>query len=331
MITRILLDTCVIRNFIHQIGPKLDVPALLPRLWKYRISLADGTTAELMNQFAEKRISFQDWKDRIGELDKILDPRFPVFLGGRELAALAGLQTDLKFDASEVQAHKQAIWKLLRDATDEIKLLAGVNYKDAQGDKALRPDPIQIQTAMQQARQTWISYVDKMKQLEQQTPGLFSSLAKTKAYLSSGLGSASTDPPDLATRLDAVLSIQAELVYMSVNSPNPYNPSSDKRRGDLFDMALLYALPLPVIIITADKPFLNRVKNAKTPDAVQLIDTSQFNQHVLDDDLEKLLIHHRTPAAQQARWNEAAYFRWIERGSPAGDEWNDWFATEPIA
>jgi len=44
-----------------------------------------------------------------------------------------------------------------------------------------------------------------------------------------------------------------------------------------------------------------------------------------------LTAHHRTPEIQHQMWQEAAYFHWIKRGCPNGEELTDWLATEPIA
>jgi hypothetical protein len=35
----------------------------------------------------------------------------------------------------------------------------------------------------------------------------------------------------------------------------------------------------------------------------------------------------RSPSLE-AQIREAAYFQWLDRGCPLGDEWNDWFAVE---
>lgn len=34
------------------------------------------------------------------------------------------------------------------------------------------------------------------------------------------------------------------------------------------------------------------------------------------------------PAATHEDKQRAAYYRWLERGGPRGDDWNDWFEIE---
>jgi hypothetical protein len=329
---RILLDTCAARNFLHQNGTKLDANAIGPRLWKYRISLADPCVAELTRQLVERRLKFSEWSGRIHALDKLLDPRWPFFVGGRDLGAVAGLQTDLTFDPIARQLEIQTLWRWMRDSADEAHYLAGTKYVDASGvAKELKPNPAHISSTLDAERQTWIDYVNEMKQNQKADPAVFSTLAKTKAVIRSGLGAAPTDPPDLADRLDGIVSVQAELIFTSYAHTPGYNPASQKRRGDLFDLALLFALPLPAVIVTADNPFLDRVRRAASPDSKQLISVDDFNQHALNDTLESLIAHHPCVHTQEQRWREAAYFRWLRRGAPMDDDWQDWFASEPLA
>jgi hypothetical protein len=118
---------------------------------------------------------------------------------------------------------------------------------------------------------------------------------------------------------------------MAINQSPPYDPSTKERHGDLFDWALLFALPLPSVVVTSDGPFINRLRATKATDARQIVSVEEFNDHVRKDTLESLIAHHRTPELQHQTWQEAAYFHWIKRGRPNGDALTDWLATEPIA
>ncbi len=332
MLTRILLDTCTVRHFLSNAGPQLDSSSAIPRLWKYRISIADGAFAEFFEQLSNLPAKFAKWQCKFQDLDCLLDPKWPIFVGGRELAAIAGFQTDLSIDLRDSQIYHQTIWKLLRDSGSLNQMLAGIKYTDASGSrKMLKPNPSQIKNTLDKDRESWIDFIVEMQRHQGDGKADLRTLPKIEAYLSSNLGSMPTDIPDLAARLNAVIRLQAHFVHMAINQSPPFDPSTEKRRGDLFDWALLFALPLPVVIVTSDGPFINRLRQTKAPDALQIVSVEEFNEHMRKDTLESLITHHRSLEAQRQKWQEAAYFHWIKRACPNGDALTDWFATEPIA
>lgn len=329
-IIRILLDTCAVRNFLHPIGSKLDSSMIIPRLWKYRISIADGALAELVESLINSSIPFVDWQAKIHDLDCLLDPKWPIFVGGNKLSAIAGFQTDLSINLSNHQIYFQTIWKLLRDSQSLGQILAGIKYTDACGNKKkILIDPVHIKNILDGERRTWIDFIAEMQRQQREGKADFSTLSQIIAYLKSDFGSAPTDAPDLATRLNTVISLQAHFIHLAINTS--FNPSTTKRRGDLFDWSLLFALPLPTVIVTSDKPFINRLKGTKAADAFQVISVEEFNDHARNDTLESLIAHHRTPETQCQKWRMDAYFHWVNRGRPCDDALTDWLATEPIA
>jgi hypothetical protein len=150
MITRILLDTGAIRNFVHPIGPKLEIATLKTRLWKYRISLADGTFAEILRQLMDSRIDFGEWRSRIDDLDQLLDPRWPIFPGGRERSAIMGLQRDLMFSQGESQIYHKSVWNLLRQSSSLGQLTSNFDYQDSAGiPKRLKADAVRTRTILE--------------------------------------------------------------------------------------------------------------------------------------------------------------------------------------
>jgi hypothetical protein len=209
---------------------------------------------------------------------------------------------------------------------------AGIIYTDASGNlKKLPLNTTQLKNSLNEGRQSWIDFIVEMQRLHRNGEADFSTLPKIEAYLRSGLGSESTDAPDLATRLEPVTRLQAHFAHMAINQSPPYDPSKENRRGDLFDWALLFTLPLPSVIVTSDGKFIKRLRATKATDALQIVSVEEFNDHARKDTLESLIAHHRTPEIQHQKWQEAAYFHWIKRGRPNGDALTDWLATEPIA
>lgn len=331
MITRILLDTCTVRNHLHQSNEKIDLHAINLRRWKYRISMADSTMAELMSQLLENRLSLKDWESRIGDFDSILDPNWPIFPGGRELAVLSGAAPPHGFDIRDSQLYYQAGWRLMREAANIKDLTSGLIFTDTEGrQQKIYADKKHVMDTMQRERDFWINYIKCMQNLLIDRKSGSRSVEAIIELMRSDLGARSGDPPDLAQKYDAVSRMIAIFVDSSLQANTPYNPCSEKRRGDVFDLGHLFAIPLSAIICTTDKPFVNRFRASKSPQSNQVLTPEELNEHARKDTLETILgsAYYRD---QLQRWQSNAFKRWQQRFQPQHDDWADWFAAEPIA
>jgi hypothetical protein len=332
MITRILLDDCVVRHLAHRDAIAIDLGLLAPRLWKYRISIADPAFAELVDQRLESRLSDAVWASARQDLDRMLDPRWPIFPGGNELSAIVGFQKDLTIDRWDCQRCQQLVWQLLRDSGSSADLRAGFVALDSNGkQRTVRVDEQDLRSRLARDRRDWASEIEDMRSKRDQGEVDFGSLEKTKEYLIRELGRESEDPPDLTSKLDSVITLKARFAWMAMNNKTPYNPRAQGRRGDVFDWSLLFALPLPCVIVTADASFCNALRETGSPQACQVINVDELNEHSRNDTLESVILHCRSADQQEREWREAAYFHWLERGRPNDDSWSDWFASEPIA
>ena len=61
------------------------------------------------------------------------------------------------------------------------------------------------------------------------------------------LGTQPGDPPDLGDKLDSVSRMIARLVCESLKTKDAYNPDAERRRGDAFDISLLFYTSLPSV------------------------------------------------------------------------------------
>lgn len=329
MITRILLDTCTVRSHIHGTTPLLDLEAIKAWRHKYRVSLADSTMAELLSQLVEERLPMSLWTSRVGDFDHVLDQQWPVFPGGCELASIAETSAVHGHNLRDSKLYYQAGWRLLRTAQNIRDLQQGITYSDSSSKQfAIRADAKHIASTMRNARNEWIDYISRMKtQLASQRTGR-KNVETIVGLMKSDLGSRPDDPPDLAEKLDGLTRMIAQFVDMALHSASPYNPKAERRRGDVFDLSLLFSLPLPAVICTGDGSFVNRLRATGARQSAQVVTIDEFNSHARLDTLESILGSHYEE--QGRRWRDAAYLRWCGRGRPPIDDWADWFAVEPI-
>lgn len=332
MLVRIVLDTCAIRNHLHGTGQRLDLSAITASAEQLRFSVAGGAGFELIEQLTEGRLPWSEWPN-ISTITPYLDDRWPLLPTGRQLAALAGTQTDIEIDVEAERLHLRACWRLLTVARCNDDLTAkGGWYEGADGNKyAIRLQVPSLTSTGSHQRQSWIDYIAKIGTL---TPQLgFPNLDESSivALMKSNPNAYPGDPPDFGDRLDAVSRMIARLVSQSLKKNTPYNPSSDKRRGDAFDISLLFYVPLPSVICTADERFVNRLRDTGTPHARQVVTVDELNNLMRNNQVATLVSDFRTPQEQYERWQVAAYFHWVKRGMPWGDPETDWKAAEPIS
>jgi hypothetical protein len=335
MIVRVLLDTCAIRRTLHGYPtPLLDLSLLRTRLDEYKVSIAASAFAELLEQLckADGGLSAGVWANKVSDIDAVLDPLWPIFPNGGKLAYLTGVQPDNSFDVEHESRYLRAIWQLAREAKAPSDLTNKmVMFRNANGKWFKCETTAATLTAeMQGRRRDWIEYIESIRKLANEQGWSRVTDEGILKLMNSRLGTEPGDPPDLAQRLDSVSRMIANFVCTALNDPN-FNPQSEKRRGEAFDIDLLFAIPLPAIVVTADGVFVRRLRRTESPHAKQVCEIDEFNQRLVANSLPELVDSFQSPEKQHAKRSEAAYHRWLARGCPAGDDWADWFAAEPIA
>lgn len=331
MLVRVVLDTCTVRNHLHPIGTRFDFGAIRSSREQLRFSLAGGTGVELLEQLTDGRLSWADWTGGIPLVDAILDQRWPLLPTGKQLAALAGTQTDIVLDIEAERRHLRACWRLQRYSNSTSDLQRGGWYEAADGQRlSIKLELPKLDAATVHERKSWSDYIHDMQARVNRLGIKRVDESTLLALMKTNSGTYPGDPPDMGEKLDAVGRMIARFVAISLEKDG-YNPDTTRRRGDTFDISLLFYVPLPCVICTADERFVNRLRGTNALHSRQVITIPEFNEHVARGTVGTLVSDFRTPEEQHTRWQEAAYYRWIEKGRPLGKDWADWFETEPIA
>ena len=332
MLVRILLDTCTVRNHLHATGKQLDFGAIRSSSELLRFSLPGGAGVELLEQLTEGRVSWREWANGIPAIDSILDQRWPLLPTGRQLAAIAGTQTDIEIDIEAERRHLRAVWRLQRHSKNTADLERGGWFEGADGQRyAIKLELPKLQAAGTGERDSWKNYIHHIQTLLPSLGIKQATEADILALMKMNQGTYPGDPPDLGDKLDSVARMIARLVAQALKKKDPYNPDTERRRGDAFDISLLFYVPLPCVICTADEKFVNRLRDTGAQNARQVVSVDEFNELVRTNSVGPLVSDFRTPVEQHRRWSEAAYFNWINRGRPLNDDQRDWHDAEPVA
>ena len=109
-----------------------------------------------MEQLTEERVTWEEWTQKIPAIDSILDQRWPLLPTGKQLAALAGTQTDISIDIEAERRHLRAVWRLLRTATRNADLQRGGEYKGEDGQRYyIKLELPKLQSVATAERESW--------------------------------------------------------------------------------------------------------------------------------------------------------------------------------
>jgi hypothetical protein len=332
MIVRVLLDTCTVRKTLHQDADRPNVALVQQHLDYCKISIAGLAFSELTEQLLDERIPFVDWQTGSKDLKEIIDPKWPLFPSGKQLAWLAGTQTSEPCDINFVQAHLKAVWYFLC-AADSLTFLLKKDVVFLAPDRSRHKFGLtkeRLDKVMRNERDFWIGCVKNIQRLQaDQSVELDES--KILRLMAKDLASRSGDPAEMLEKLDTISRMVARLFALSLGEKSPYNPGSEKGRGDAFDLDLLFAIPLPAVIVTADERFANRLHSTKAPHAEQVCTIPEFHTHLRSGLLASLVRRFQTQLNQFRERQVQAYRLWESRGGPFGDNWRDWYDAEPVS
>lgn len=267
-VDRILLDTIVVNNILHEHPSALDVRMLKEGIGEHPISLADSSFAEIARGLATRKLPVELWARRIAVLDDLLDPELPVLPGGAELAALLGLRSARGLDFEGTRAYYRGVWAYLRSRRTPADLERPGSYVDAAGRRyEVKLDAAHIESTFEDAGLKWANWVQEAgAQLAKLLHG-GDHLAEEdlreliRVFLGMDMKSAALDRIDLAIRVIAARTREA-----AVNGYHPTKPN------DAMDFDLLLALPLPAVVCTQDTRLIRLAAQTGAEDAWRVMD-----------------------------------------------------------
>jgi hypothetical protein len=265
LVERIFLDNSVIRGVIHGDADALDVTRLKSCKAEHPVSIADGALAELAIQLIRGSVAPDDWAARIVALDAVLDPDFPVAPGGRELATLWGAHSLIGFDAGEARAFYRAAWRYLRDVRAAADLSRESVFHATSGRAySIRLDQPCAEAVLAETGRKWADWVANVSGLirgvrkdgHKVNEENLRKLTLSNLCLDMGV----TD----GMRLDLVIHVLAKRAMQAAMDTNPYNPKG--KPNDPLDLDLLFGIPLPGWVCTADGRLHRLVRSTKSRD-----------------------------------------------------------------
>jgi hypothetical protein len=275
---RVLLDTCAVRGVIHGESAAKSLEQLEKGTDVLSIALADNAVMELAVALYEGRLSWQHWIRRVPVIDSLLDKGSPIFPGDEELQIIS-LGSTKRSSALPRREHYSAIWQLLKSAKGFSDLVAGRTFIGSDGIEYI------IKGSKKLATQLARVHRDKWKQLiasirNNVTDRVHPTQEHIAELIFAKLWSGHPDEAILRMRCDGYVRAFSRYESLALAKGSAYNPLSNKRRGDSFDIALLQALALPALICTLDKRLCKHVLESGSVQATQLVTPIELSEGI---------------------------------------------------
>lgn len=277
---RILLDTSVVRKYIHQDPDALDIDALDKARGQHPVSVADGALSELAAALLRGSVKPSDWGARVGRLNALLDAEFPVAPGGRELAALWGGHRRASGDRERASAFSQASWSYLCEVKRPADLTNPVTFSaPSLGTVSLRLDRVHVEAVLAHIGREWADWATRTADLIHDLRGAGEVITVGVLYkitmhtLCFDMGEAD------AKKLDLVAHVLALRAFQAAQKHAPYVPKGAS--NDALDLDLLFGLPLPAWVCTQDHRLHRLVRSTPSSDALNVMTPEELIQRIL--------------------------------------------------
>lgn len=233
---RILLDTCVVRRVLHDDGQQLDLAAIRDSGATVEVSLPDTAIVELVSQLLNEQIRFDDWAWGIRDIDQVIDRKLPIFPSGRTRYALAGLTTVDAAELQEDQRQGQEYWQHLTSIDDQTT--AHLVLRTEVGAGEIRETSLNALGTSQTVDLIRSSFAAMIEDCLNHSSGNTPTLDEVTSFVLPVMQHVTVSTEEASQKLDLFLRVFAQFVQLAANVGSPYDPRSDKRRGDAFDIMM---------------------------------------------------------------------------------------------
>jgi hypothetical protein len=245
----VILDTSAIRAYAQR-DPWADrFHRLADHLDKIRITIIDGCLAELVAQIEEGRFPWDMWLPASAVLERIVDPSSPITTPWQDPSYTTRFS---RRDREEARYHEKTVWQALLRAR-RLEDLRGIETTDLYGN----PMVLSVGDAravIDEKSAAFISILESMWRTAEKLGGGRLDQEEVARMLLEGL------PSDEARGAEACARAIARFFSMGQARRTPYNPRSESRHGDAFDVRQLLALAYGAYIITEDKRLMKHVR-----------------------------------------------------------------------
>jgi hypothetical protein len=273
-----------VRGAIASEREAIDLNALSLLKGKHPIALADGAPIEIMDWLFKR--APEEMMARIGpaleRVGRLLDPEFPIAPGPGDMSAVAGWAAYREGqNRRDLSIFSKALWRQLQTITSREDISRPLNYRDS-ADRQVVKTFLGTDPMLKKMQEGWMVHnIAKLAQQfaaqDEEYRGLSDAdverLAQRSHQRMATLLRVSRESP----AFDRVELVSRYLVRCTRLAARPlYQPPKEPSSNAAIDAALLNYLIVPAVICTADKRFINSVREIALPDRVRVMSATEL-------------------------------------------------------
>lgn len=283
---RVLLDTSAIRGIVYADTEYGDFDGFDPKEVGLSICLANNAVPELALALFEGRIAWDRWSERVGVVTALLDPDSPLFPSDDESQFL--FLAPPRRTLISRREHGIAIWRFLSQARGPADLAAGPPFEGSDGVQYRIASSVELAARLsEEHRDGWRHMIREMQTALVGYEPTQDHVAELQ-FLAFFDGR--PDEASLRRQNDAYIRSRSRFIALALSGGERYNADARRRRGDSFDLEMLQALALPVLICTGDERLRSHVVLSGSVQAKQLVSPAD-----LLDEVRRGVLHARLP------------------------------------
>lgn len=270
-INLIALDTCFVRNVIHNNPLKNgkysidELAEIIENKKDFIFKVSETSLAELTIALGKHDIDIIQWAERIDLLDKLLYAECPVLPMGLDLAFEMKIRKFSEDFAPKSSQYWKKSWNILRNLKSYEGMTEPYIFDDNGQKYKIQFNLDSAELVMKEVRCRWICDYYTTRQMidewnEKKEPKIKEpKIKELQDYYTLIVENFKNDDYDIS-KIETMCKTAALLHYRY--GQNTYHPDSKKSYNDSLDFSMLQILEYPAILVTNDENLIKKVKAA---------------------------------------------------------------------
>ena len=280
----IVLDTSIVRGLIAGEPDAIDLAALSVVQGKHPIGLADGAPIEIMDWLLKRASDdvLARVRPALERLTPLLDPEFPIAPGPGNASAFAGLAPYREgHNRRDMSRFLKSLWLRVQTINSREDISRPLRFRDSGGNECVRTF-LGTDEMLKTMQNGWMVHdiaklAQEMTAKDEEYRGLTDQEVEVMARNCHRRMAERLRIPLDSPAFERVELVSRYLIRCTRFAARPsYTPPKEPSSNAAIDAALLNYVIMPAIICTADKRFINSVREIPLPDRVRVMSTAEL-------------------------------------------------------